>query len=513
VAETNVNDVNSLLLKGFKVAKEGQREDAYQIFCEVVNADPANEHGWLYRAATTDDLSEAYVCLQRVLSINPENSKAQRGLERIKARINEEDEQASDAATTPVAESEPPPAVTQPFQTIPKSDPPTASMKFSDSEVVSGFQFDERNNVYRVDQTAEPVSNINLPPVRPIPGPPIPPFGNIPPFQEPEPDNNVSEMFGRMDTQPRNTVPQAAPQSSFSQAQDVAADNFAPPPPTPSDFDALREEVRQPNKMSKRPKPELQTFGGGTSTQLGQVGEERRKRQRRSILVVLLLLAVIVLALLVLVVARRNDNSTQGSTDTTNAALTADTTAPSSTAVTVGDTTTPASTTSSSGTTTAAATLNTASGTTTVASNATTAAPTTAAGNPTTAAPTTNAGSASPVRPIIITVRSGDNLTTLARTYGTTIPAIVAANRDPAALDQRGPLIGGTAANPQIYANTRLVIPVSQPNFTGRAAILKEGETVQTIADRYKVNPADILKLSGLTVATDAKVGDPLLLP
>ncbi len=84
--------MRNLLLGGFRAAKEGRREEAYQMFCEVVSKDPQNEYGWLYRAATTDSRPEAFVCLEKVLSINPTNNKAVRGLERIKNLPNEEGE-------------------------------------------------------------------------------------------------------------------------------------------------------------------------------------------------------------------------------------------------------------------------------------------------------------------------------------------------------------------------------------------------------------------------------------
>lgn len=94
--------VNNLLVQGFQAAKDGRRSEAYDLFCEVVRLDPTNEYGWLYRAATTDDMAEAYVCLQRVLSINPDNQKAQRGVERIRARMTGEGGEAVATANQPV---------------------------------------------------------------------------------------------------------------------------------------------------------------------------------------------------------------------------------------------------------------------------------------------------------------------------------------------------------------------------------------------------------------------------
>lgn len=89
----------------------------------------------------------------------------------------------------------------------------------------------------------------------------------------------------------------------------------------------------------------------------------------------------------------------------------------------------------------------------------------------------------------------------------------MAANSNPAAVGSNIPLITGPSNNLQIYFNTKLVIPVNQPNFRGKAVVLKAGETVESIAQQYKVAASDILKLTGLTAPGDAKVGDALLLP
>ena len=118
-------EVSGLLVQGFKAAKENRRDEAYNIFCDVVRRDPNNELGWLYRAATTDDLSEAYVCLQRVLSINPNNEKAQRGIERIQARLNSEEGEETPAATE---------------QAAPVTNRPPAPAQFGEAEVVSGMR-------------------------------------------------------------------------------------------------------------------------------------------------------------------------------------------------------------------------------------------------------------------------------------------------------------------------------------------------------------------------------------
>jgi LysM repeat protein len=138
LAVAEVKEINRLLVEGFKAAKEQRRDEAYQIFCEVVQLDPNNENGWLYRAATTEDLAEAYVCLQRVLSINPDNDKARRGLEKLKTRMEEESEDDDEAPVVP------PVSRADTFPPLSAGDsgfPPPPRQNFASSELVSGFGF------------------------------------------------------------------------------------------------------------------------------------------------------------------------------------------------------------------------------------------------------------------------------------------------------------------------------------------------------------------------------------
>ncbi len=523
-----MNETNALLVQGFKAAKEGQRESAYSIFCEVVNRDPNNELGWLYRAAATDDLSEAYVCLQRVLSLNPANTKAQRGLERIQSRIEEE---AGGPIATKTEEAAPPPT---------RSNPPTEGVKIAENEVVSGFGYNQPNGDYSgtqpTNQVFNPPQNVVPFPTTNRPGPTIPPFGAPPPFKDmPADDDNevVTDIFDRTDTQPRyNMPPPMPPTRSFptinvpaSEDEEDIGSQFSSDPNQPNftapsyddepDFAALREEVPPPKRGlfglgSRKEEPRLQQFGGRTNTNLDERGVQRQKKTRRNLLFVFVLLLAVVIILIAALVLRNNNTvvDTGGDNLTAVTTVTVDTTNGTGTTV--------------AATTTTVGIATTQAPTTTARPQTTTAAPATTAANPTTVAPTTVANQAAPTaapvptpagRAIIYAVRGGDNLTNLAKTYNTSAEAIVAANRDPAALDQNGPLISGTAPNYQIYANTRLVIPVQRADFRGRATIVKQGDTLDSIANRFKVAPADILKLNGYAAAGDIKAGEPLLLP
>jgi LysM repeat protein/tetratricopeptide (TPR) repeat protein len=564
VAETNLSEVNALLVQGFKAAKEGRKEEAYDLFCKVVNLDASNEHGWLYRAATTDDLSEAYVCLEKVLSLNPDNAKAQRGIERVKARLEEE---------APVM---------KPIEGASTANPPgekSSEGSFGDAEVVSGMgmsenalkarselqPFNPASGNYRPEFSNQPDEN-DIPPAFPdtqrfslsdsgstkppanytIPqgsptlsfrqpsGPSIPPIGSPPPFPDlPDEDREVTEGFGNASTGQRYTIPPLEKETWTPETP--SEEDYNPPPAAPvvetsqADYSALRDNLRA-GKKPRKEKPALQTFGGGTSTNLDRTGRRRQQRQRRSLALILGFLILIVLLLLVVFVVTRGQNQVADtSTDQGNTAtvttegtiqVTAGTTAAGSTtlaavttaqatsaaplttaAATTARTTTPASTTTAVPITTAAPTT---AAPVTTAAPATTVAPTTTAAPATTAAP----GPAAPPRPVFHTVRPNENLTQLAAAYGTSIAAIVAANTDWVSLGSNFQLIG---PNQGIFTNTRLAIPVNRPDFRGRAAVLGTGETLEQFAARYRTTVDRLLQLNGFATATDVKAGDPVL--
>jgi LysM repeat protein len=64
-----------------------------------------------------------------------------------------------------------------------------------------------------------------------------------------------------------------------------------------------------------------------------------------------------------------------------------------------------------------------------------------------------------------------------------------------------------------IFAGNRIVVPVSRPDFRGKGAIIAPNETLQTIADRYKVSVDDLARFNGYATPADAKPGDAVLIP
>ncbi len=71
------------LQKGIETARTGDKETARNLLEQVVEQDQHNEKAWFWLAAVVDDNEEKRICLNNVLTINPQNTRAQRLLEQL----------------------------------------------------------------------------------------------------------------------------------------------------------------------------------------------------------------------------------------------------------------------------------------------------------------------------------------------------------------------------------------------------------------------------------------------
>jgi LysM repeat protein len=94
-----------------------------------------------------------------------------------------------------------------------------------------------------------------------------------------------------------------------------------------------------------------------------------------------------------------------------------------------------------------------------------------------------------PANPIVHIVQWGENLTSIARRYGTTIQAIMVANN-----------IGNQN---RIYAGQRLIIPTGAPTpvpvASGCSYVVQYGDTLSGIASRFGVTISAIMRANGIT--------------
>lgn len=91
-----------ILQRAITAFKAGRKEEARTLFMDVVEQDQHNEQAWLYLSALVDTLEEQQICLENVLTVNPNHEKAKQGLETVLKKIA-----AQGGTPTP---PEPPPA-------------------------------------------------------------------------------------------------------------------------------------------------------------------------------------------------------------------------------------------------------------------------------------------------------------------------------------------------------------------------------------------------------------------
>jgi len=73
------------LQAGITAAREGRHAEARALLKEALQADARSEQGWLWMSAVVETDDERRICLERVLTINPNNQTARAGLEKLSA--------------------------------------------------------------------------------------------------------------------------------------------------------------------------------------------------------------------------------------------------------------------------------------------------------------------------------------------------------------------------------------------------------------------------------------------
>jgi twitching motility two-component system response regulator PilG len=73
-----------LLQEGIQAAKSSRKEEARELLLELTQLDASNEVAWLWLATLAKDVEEATRCTLRVLTLNPQNERAQAWLEKLR---------------------------------------------------------------------------------------------------------------------------------------------------------------------------------------------------------------------------------------------------------------------------------------------------------------------------------------------------------------------------------------------------------------------------------------------
>ncbi len=96
-----MTELDELFAKAVQAFKAGRKAEARDVFLEVVDQDEHHEQAWLYLSGLVETLEEQQICLENVLAINPNNQKAQKGLDTISSRLAARNEQRTSSEPAP----------------------------------------------------------------------------------------------------------------------------------------------------------------------------------------------------------------------------------------------------------------------------------------------------------------------------------------------------------------------------------------------------------------------------
>jgi hypothetical protein len=73
-------DIETTLQQAVMAAKAGRTAEARHLLETVLDADRHNEQAWIWMSSVVDSDEDRVICLENVLTINPQNETARKGL-------------------------------------------------------------------------------------------------------------------------------------------------------------------------------------------------------------------------------------------------------------------------------------------------------------------------------------------------------------------------------------------------------------------------------------------------
>lgn len=98
--------VPELVHRGIQAFKAGNKNQALQILQRAVTLDNMSEQGWFWLSGVVDD-NQKIICLEKVLSINPDNERARMGLKALQDRGTSPKEQPPEQSKTAQSQKQP----------------------------------------------------------------------------------------------------------------------------------------------------------------------------------------------------------------------------------------------------------------------------------------------------------------------------------------------------------------------------------------------------------------------
>ena len=82
-------EIETRLERGIEAAQAGEAKRAREILVQVIQLDQYNEQAWLWLSSVVESTGDKRVCLENVLFINPDNTHAAAGLQRLRQQLTD----------------------------------------------------------------------------------------------------------------------------------------------------------------------------------------------------------------------------------------------------------------------------------------------------------------------------------------------------------------------------------------------------------------------------------------
>jgi len=107
----STSQIDRLLRDGIAAIRAGDKTEGRALLEQIIDIDPLREEAWLWLSAAVEDREEQIVCLQNVLTINPESKPARQGLEKLGVTLDEVPSSPALPETLPLTRHSAPDAV------------------------------------------------------------------------------------------------------------------------------------------------------------------------------------------------------------------------------------------------------------------------------------------------------------------------------------------------------------------------------------------------------------------
>ncbi len=82
-----MSEVSDLIREGVAALKAGRRDEARELLVRATDLDQMNVSAWLWLSAAVDTVEEQRICLENVLTIDPHNERARKGLRLLGGQV------------------------------------------------------------------------------------------------------------------------------------------------------------------------------------------------------------------------------------------------------------------------------------------------------------------------------------------------------------------------------------------------------------------------------------------